>query len=148
LTRKPIAVRKAVDSDESALALVYRTAFSAGPYKEKWTDATARLRVRQLIQSIDGKGWVVTLYGHPIGFAFLQMKEGFNGRYGELVETAVHPYLQRQGMGSLLFQEVLKFKKKAKLHTLYGVTLNRKLGSFFKKFGFKPSSRAKIWSKT
>ena len=147
MIRKPIAVRKAVDSDESSLALVYRAAFSAEPYREKWTDGTARLRVRQLIQAIDGKGWVVTFYGHPVGFSFLHVKEGFNGRYAELVETAVHPYLQGQGMGTRLIQEVLKFTKKSKLKTLYGVTLNPKLDSFFRKLGFKPSSRARIWSK-
>ncbi len=147
MRRKPIAVRPAVDSDESALAPIYRAAFSAEPYQEAWSDPLARLRVRQLIQAIDGRGWVVTLYGHPVGFSFIQIKEGFNGRYVELLETAVHPYLQRQGIGSLLLREVLKFKKKAKLKTLYGVNLNQKIGPFFKKNGFKPSSRAKLWSK-
>jgi GNAT superfamily N-acetyltransferase len=147
LSLKSLAIRPAVDSDEGALALVYRAAFSAKPYQESWSDHSARLRVRQLIQAIDGKGWVVTLYGHPVGFSFIQIKEGFNGRYVELLETAVHPYLQRQGMGSLLLQEVLKYKKKAKLKTLYGVNLNQKIGPFLKRFGFKPSSRAKLWSK-
>jgi N-acetylglutamate synthase-like GNAT family acetyltransferase len=63
------------------------------------------------------------------------------------METAVHPYLQRQGMGSLLVQEVLKYKRKAKFRTVYGVCLDLKLGSFFKKLGFKHSSRAQLWSK-
>jgi N-acetylglutamate synthase-like GNAT family acetyltransferase len=147
LTRKPISVRKVSPADEGALALVYRAAFSAEPYQETWTDASARLRVRQLLHGAKNKGWVVTLYGHPVGFSFLQIKEGFNGRYAELLETAVHPYLQRQGMGSLLMGEVGKFKKMMKLRTLYGMSLNPKLGVFFKKLGFKPSSRAKIWSK-
>jgi ribosomal protein S18 acetylase RimI-like enzyme len=147
LTRKHIAVRKASSADEGALALVYRAAFSAEPYKETWTDASARLRVRQLLKAPEGKGWVATLYGHPVGFSFLQVKEGFNGRYAELLETAVHPYLQRQGMGSLLMGEVWKFKKIMKLRTLYGVSLNPKLGTFFKKLGFMPSRRAKVWSK-
>ena len=148
MTRKPITVRKALLVDEGALALVYRAAFSAEPYREAWVDTSARLRVRQLLHAAEGKGWVVALYGHPVGFSFLQIKEGFNGRYAELLETAVHPYLQRQGMGSLLMGEVWKFKKVMKLRTLYGVCLNPKLGSFFKKLGFKPSRRAKIWSKT
>lgn len=103
--------------------------------------------MRQLLQAIDGMGWVVTLYGQPVGFAFIQMKEGYNGSYVELLETAVHPYLQGQGMGSLLMGEVLKFKRSKKLKTLYGVCLNPKLGTFFKKCGFKLSKRARLWSK-
>ena len=92
-------------------------------------------------------GWVVTLHGQPVGFSFLQIKEGFNGRYAELAETAVDPYLQRQGMGSILMEEVLRYKKVKKLRTLYAVCLGHHLGPFFKKWGFKPSNRAKVWSK-
>jgi predicted N-acetyltransferase YhbS len=147
LTRPLIVLRKAAPSDEAALALVYRAAFSAEPYQEPWTDASARLRVRQLLQGIDVKGWTATLYGQPVGFAFLEIKQGCRGPYGELLETAVHPYLQGQGMGSLLMGEVLKHKRKAKIQTVYGVCLDRKLGPFFKKLGFKLSQRAQLWSK-
>jgi predicted N-acetyltransferase YhbS len=147
LTRSPIAVRKATLSDEAALALVYRAAFSAEHYQEKWTDVSARLRVRQMLKGCDVKGWTATLYGQPVGFAFLEIKQGYQGPYAELMETAVHPYLQGQGMGSLLVGEVLKYKRKAKIQTVYGVCLDRKLGSFFKKLGFKLSQRAQLWSK-
>ena len=100
-----------------------------------------------MLKGPDVKGWTATLYGQPVGFAFIILKQGHQGPYAELMETAVHPYLQDQGMGSLLVREILDYKRKAKIQTVYGVCLDRKLGPFFKKLGFKLSQRAQLWSK-
>jgi aminoglycoside 6'-N-acetyltransferase I len=146
LTKKtPFRIRPVQKSDEPALALVYQACFSSKPYSEKWTLASAQKRVTQILKSGDVRGWVAMVFGQPVAFAFLQVREGFNGPYGEMLETAVHPYFRKQGLGLSLLKVLKAFQKKKKLKVVYTLAYRGMFDKFYQKAGFKPSKRSLIY---
>jgi ribosomal protein S18 acetylase RimI-like enzyme len=127
-----------------ALALIFKTCFSSPPYSEKWFLSTARKRISQLFGQPDSYGWVVTVFKQPVGFAFLGMKHGFKGPYGELFELAVHPYFQKQGIGSRLLKAIGVFKKRMKMKNIYCLVHRGTARPFYEKAGFRVSKRTQV----
>jgi len=148
LNHKPIPflVRPVKKTDLPSLSLIYRTCFSSEFFPEKWSLSSASQRVSQMFRSTDHHGWTAVAYDHPIGFAFLRVKVGSKGNYGEVLEMAVHPFFQKQGIGKALVDQVRKFKKKHRLTTVYTMTFQGPTEGFYKKLGFKPSRRSRVWS--
>jgi ribosomal protein S18 acetylase RimI-like enzyme len=146
LSRKPpFKVRRGRPSDAEPLALVYQAAYSAPPSLEKWALGPARRRLSQLARHPDVRSWTVTVLGHPVGFAFLQVREGFDGPYGELLEAAIHPYFQRQGMGNALARTLRAFKKEKGLRVVYTLAYRGNHGKFYRKAGFRPSRNSLVY---
>ena len=58
---------------------------------------------------------------------------------GTIVQIAVHPDIQRSGIGSMMMKEVIKdaYVKKVRTLTLEVRASNNKAISFYEKFGFK-----------
>jgi predicted N-acetyltransferase YhbS len=139
---QPVLLRKLRPGDRRALALVYQAAFS-GPGGETWNEKAADARIVQVLKS-RGPAWVACLYGQPIGFAFLSLRQGHKGPYGELTELAVHPFFQNQGVGGRLLRLVKESRKKLKLKVIYGLVYRGTAEGFFKKGGFKSSRRSQV----
>jgi GNAT superfamily N-acetyltransferase len=136
---QPVLFRKIRSGDRRALALVYQAAFR----DEAWTLRAAEARIGQVLKS-GQSAWVACLYGQPIGFAFLSVKEGHQGPYGELTELAVHPFFQKQRVGAKLLRQVKESRKRLKLTTLYGLVYRGPAENFFKKSGFKASQKTVV----
>jgi GNAT superfamily N-acetyltransferase len=143
--RTPFKIRKGRASDKTALALVYQAAYSAEPFPEKWPLSSAHKRISQLAGKSDIHAWTVTVFRQPIGFAFLQVLEGFNGPYAELVETAIHPYFQNQGIGTALAKTLRDFQKKKRLRVVYSLAYRGMSEKFYRKAGFKPSKNSLVY---
>jgi len=90
-------------------------------------------------------GWVATVFGHPVGFAFLQTRQGAQEIYGELLETAVHPYFQNQGIESGLLKSVQQFQKRKKIKNIMALAFRGKHEKLFKNAGWVPSKRTVIY---
>lgn len=86
-------------------------------------------------------GWVATVFGYPVGFAFLQIRQGAEEIYGELLETAVHPYFQNQGIESGLLKSVQQFQKRKKIKNIMVLAFRGKHEKLFKNAGWLPSKR-------
>jgi ribosomal protein S18 acetylase RimI-like enzyme len=140
-----IKIRPVKKTDKAALALVYQACFSPPPFSEKWSLASAQKRIAQLLAQPDTFGWVVSVFNQPVGFAFLQAREGFSGAYGELMESAIHPYFRKQGIGTLLFKAVRKIQRKKRLRVVYTVAYRGMFEDFYRKTGFKPSKHSMVY---
>jgi ribosomal protein S18 acetylase RimI-like enzyme len=138
-------IRAAKNSDRAALALTYQAAFSSPPFTEQWTLALSQRRVSQIMAQPHVRGWVATVFGQPVGFAFVHTREGFNGPYGELMESAVHPYFREQGIGTALAKAVRAFQKQKKLKVIYTLAYRGMFDRFYRKTGFKPSRRSLVY---
>lgn len=136
---KPFLIRPARAGDRRALALIYQAAFR----DEDWTLRSAEARITQVLKS-GQLAWVACLYGQPVGFAFLSVKEGHQGPYGELTELAVHPFFQKQGVGGKLLRKVKDSRKRLKLTTIYGLVYRGPAEDFFKQSGFRASQKTVV----
>ncbi len=145
MKKTPFRIRPAKKSDRASLALIYQACFSPPPYSEKWSLPAAQKRISQLLAQPDTQGWVVSVFNQPVGFAFLQAREGFSGAYGELMEAAIHPYFRKQGIGSALFKAVRVYQKRKKLKVVYTVAYRGMFEEFYKRTGFKPSKHSMVY---
>jgi GNAT superfamily N-acetyltransferase len=143
--KETLVIRPARTGDRQALSLVYQAAFASGPAAERWSEKAADARVHQVLKS-KHPAWVACLYRQPVGFAFLSIREGFQGPYGELTELAVHPFFQGQGIGTQLLKKLKDTRKRYRLKTLYGLVYKGPAEGFLKKSGFKPSRRSSVFA--
>jgi len=143
--KAPFKIRPVQKSDRSPLALVFQSCFSHEPFSEKWTVLTAQKRVSQILSDSQVRGWVATVFGYPVGFAFLQIRQGAQETYGELLETAVHPYFQNQGIESGLLKSVQQYQKHKKIKNVMVLAFRGKHEKLFKSAGWVPSKRTVIY---
>ena len=139
--KAPFKIRPVQKNDKSPLALVFQSCFSHEPFLEKWTLLTAQKRVSQILSDTHVTGWVATVFSYPVGFAFLQTRQGAQEIYGELLETAVHPYFQNQGIESGLLKSVQQFQKRKKIKNIMVLAFRGKHEKLFKNAGWIPSKR-------
>jgi N-acetylglutamate synthase-like GNAT family acetyltransferase len=138
-------IRPVQKSDKGPLALVFQSCFSHEPFLEKWTLLTAQKRIAQILSDSQVTGWVATVFGYPVGFAFLQTRQGAQEIYGELLETAVHPYFQNQEIESGLLKSVQQFQKRKKIKNVMVLAFRGKHEKLFKNAGWAPSKRTVLY---
>jgi len=124
--------------------LVYQAVFSGAGTKERWSLKQAEKRVSQALTAKPGLSWTACVFGQPVGFAFVGLKEGHAGLYGDLTEIGVHPYFQRQGIGRELLKSVKARLEKKKIQSLYGLVYRGTAEKFFGENGFKRSKRSVV----
>lgn len=141
----PFKIRAAQPQDRPALSLVFQSAFSHEPFLEKWTLSTAQKRVYQILADSQVAGWVATVFGTPVGFSFLQARQGARETYGELLETAVHPYFQNQGIEEALLKAVQQHQKRKKIKNVMVLAFRGKHEKLFKSAGWSKSKRTVVY---
>ncbi len=127
------------------MALVFIAAYSHEPFAEKWTAASAQKRVAQILADKTVNGWVATVLGQPVGFSFVQVRQGARELYGELLETAVHPYFQKQGIEKALLGAVKQFQKKKKVKNVMALAFQGAHEKMFKEAGWSKSKRTLVY---
>jgi ribosomal protein S18 acetylase RimI-like enzyme len=141
----PFKIRAVQKKDRAALSLVFQAGFSHEPFLEKWTLPAAQKRVSQILADPQVVGLVATVFGTPVGFSFLQVRQGAQESYGELLETAVHPYFQNQGIEQALFKSIRRYKKDKKIKNVMVFAFRGKLEKLFKGAGWSKSSRTVVY---
>jgi ribosomal protein S18 acetylase RimI-like enzyme len=138
-------IRPIQAKDKASLALVFLAAYSHEPFAEKWSATSARKRIAQLLADKTVTGWVATVLGQPVGFSFLQVRQGAQELYGELLETAVHPYFQKQGIEQALLGGVKQFQKKKKVKNVMALVFKGVHEKMFKEAGWSKSKRTLVY---
>lgn len=141
----PFKIRAVQTKDRPALSLVFQTAFSHEPFLEKWTLSTAQKRVSQILADLQVVGWVATVFGTLVGFSFLQARQGAREIYGELLETAVHPYFQNQGIEQALLKAIQQYQKRKKIKNVMVPAFRGKHEKLFKNAGWSKSKRTVVY---
>jgi ribosomal protein S18 acetylase RimI-like enzyme len=141
----PFKIKPAQKKDIPSLALVFQAAFSHKLFFEKWTLTAAKKRLVQILEDKQVVGWVATVYGQPVGFSFLQTRQGARETYGELLETAVHPYFQEQGIEQGLLRSVKVFQKKKRIRNVMTFVYQGKHEQLFKKAGWSKAKKTIVY---
>lgn len=141
----PFKIRAFQKKDQPALSLVFQSCFSHEPFLEKWTLPTAQKRVSQILADPQVVGWVATVFSTPVGLSFLQIRQGAQESYGELLETAVHPYFQNQGIEQALLKSVRQFQKRKKIKNVMVLAFRGKHEKLFKSTGWLKSKRSVVY---
>lgn len=141
----PFKIRAAQPQDRPALSLVFQSAFSREPFLEKWTLSTAQKRVSQILADPQTAGWVATVFGIPVGFSFLQVRQGAGETYGELLETAVHPYFQNQGIEQSLLKAIRQYQKRKKIKNVMVLAFRGRHEKLYKNAGWSKSKRTVVY---
>ncbi len=139
-----VKVRPVQAKDRASLALVFQAAFSNEPFHERWGRAQVLKRVQELLSDKSVAGWVVMVFGQPIGFSFLQVRQGARELYGELLETAVHPYFQGQGIERTLLSAVKRFQKAKKVRNVMVLAFKGPHAEWFRGAGWVESKRTTV----
>jgi ribosomal protein S18 acetylase RimI-like enzyme len=138
-------VRPIQNKDKAPLALIFQAAFSREPFLENWGRPQAEKRVAELLRDKAVLGWVVTVFGQPIGFSFLQLRQGSKEIYGQLLETAIHPYFQNQGVEKVLLGFVKQFQKQKKVRNVMTLVFQGAQEKIFKDTGWVKSKRTVVY---
>jgi ribosomal protein S18 acetylase RimI-like enzyme len=148
-----VRVRPVRRGDREALARLYRDAFSAPPFREPWSLGDARRRILQLTSSPFVAGWAAVPPAHarsrapgPVGFAFLEEKQGHGRPYGELLEWAVSPAFRKKGAGSALLGAVLARARRRRFRVVAAVLFRGPLEKWIRRRGFRPSRRSRVYA--
>jgi ribosomal protein S18 acetylase RimI-like enzyme len=141
----PFKIRVFQKKDKTALPLLFKSCFSHQPFLEKWTLPAAQKRVSQILADPQVVGWVATVFSTPVGFSFLQVRQGAQESYGELLETAVHPYFQNQGIEQALLKSVRQFQKHQKIKNVMVLAFRGKHEKLFKSSGWLKSKRSVVY---
>ena len=131
--------------DKTVLSLVFQSCFSHKPFVEKWTGVTASKRVSQILADSQVVGWVATVFGAPVGFSFLQVRQGSRESYGELLETGVHPYFQNQGIEEALLKSIQRYQKRKKIVNVMVMAFRGRHEKLFKSAGWFKSKRSVVY---
>jgi ribosomal protein S18 acetylase RimI-like enzyme len=140
-----VKIRVCQKKDKPALSLVFQSCFSHEPFLEKWTLLTAQKRVSQILADTQVLGWVATIFGYPVGFSFLQVRQGAKESYGELLETGVHPYFQNQGIEQALFKSIRRYQKDKKIKNVMVMAFRGRHEKLFKSAGWLKSKRSVVY---
>ncbi len=81
----------------------------------------------------NSQGWVVEMDGKIVGFSATFEEDG----RGTVGAVYVLPEHQGKGIGKLLLQKILDFRKNSKELCLKVATYNKNAINFYKKFGFQ-----------
>ena len=143
----PFKIRSVQKKDKVPLSLMFLSCFSHEPFLEKWTLRAAQKRVAQILADPQVVGWVATVFGYPVGFAFLQIRQELNEVYGELLETAVHPYFQKSGYGvrRSFTSRFDSIKSVQKIKNVMVLAFRGKHEKLFKKAGWSLSKRTVVF---
>lgn len=126
-----------LDDLESCVALFVQV-FNGEPWRDKWTDETARVYLRELIDHRRFVGFTLwdgqTLAGAVLG----HLKSHYKGDELFIDELFIHPDGQRRGHGTALMDTTEQFSRE---HFLVSITLltgkEKPSFRFFEKCGYR-----------
>jgi hypothetical protein len=105
----------------------------------------AQKRVSQILADPQVVGWVATVFGYPVGFSFLQVRQGAKEFYGELLETGVHPYFQNQGIEQAFLKSIRRYQKDKKIKNVMVLAFRGRHEKLFKSAGWLKSKRSVVY---
>ena len=127
-------IRLASEEDLAACGMIYADAFHGPPYDEDWAPTKAADMLAELLKKDPKSCWCADEDGEVVGFAFCTTF----GKFRALIqEFAVHPRVQKQGVGTDLMRHILAEFQNRGVHSAE-LVVNRHAPAFefYRKFGF------------
>ncbi len=106
-TANQLRIRDMVTSDLEAVASLFIACFATAPWNERWTLATAKIRLSLFASAPAFRGAVATEAGEVVAMALGQVEGWLDGSLFLLQEMCVSPNQQRSGVGTRLLDYLL-----------------------------------------
>ena len=104
-----------------AAADVYVAVFNAAPWHDRWTAATARLRLADTLATPGARGFAL-LDGELLGFVLGFAEPWFDGTHFYTKEMCVQTGRQRTGLGTRLLQHLERDLREQQIDRVYLLT--------------------------
>ena len=127
-------IRLASEDDLAACGVIYADAFTGPPYDEDWAPTKASAMLAELLKKDPESCWCVEEGGEVCGFAFCTSF----GKFRALIqEFAVHPKVQKKGIGTALMKHILaEFQVRGIMSAELVVNKHAPAFDLYKRFGF------------
>ena len=127
-------IRLASEEDLAACGAIYADAFKGPPYDEEWAPTKASDMLSELLKKDSESCWCAEEDGQILGFAFCTTFGGFRVL---IQEFAVHPRLQKKGIGTKLMKHILaEFQVRGIMSAELVVNKHAHAFDFYRRFGF------------
>jgi aminoglycoside 6'-N-acetyltransferase I len=131
-------IRKATKKDVNVIANIIKTEFNKPPFKDDWTDKTAKIAVNNYF--IAGHPFVAIIGDKIVGVLVLIEDPYAKGLYIVVDELVVNSKFQKKGIGKALIEFAEDYAKRKKAYIIYLYThKNSYAFNFYKKMKYKPS---------
>ena len=114
--------------------MIYADAFAGPPYDEDWAPAKASSMLAELLKKDPENCWCVEEDGQVRGFAFCTTF----GKFRAIIqEFAIHPRVQKKGMGTALMKHILaEFQNRGIVSAELVVNKHVPAFDLYRRFGF------------
>lgn len=128
----------------AAAADLYVTVFNSAPWHDRWTAATARLRLADILATPGAFGFAL-LDGDLLGFALGFAEPWFDGAHFYLKEMCVRTDCQRMGLGSRLLRHLEQALQERRIDRVYLLTAHEgPAQAFYAKHGYYTSPKMRL----
>ncbi|SET18106.1 Acetyltransferase (GNAT) domain-containing protein [Natronincola peptidivorans] len=131
---KKMMRREFIQTDLDQCISLFISVFNEAPWRDKWTDDTARRMLSDIINTPNFLGYVYLDGEEIIGFIFGHMEYWHDGNKFYLKEMCVKTNYQNKGIGGELINYLHDELKKKDISCIYLLTAKDSLAeSFYKK---------------
>ena len=125
-------------ADLEAAASLYVQTFNAAPWNEGWGVEAASERLEGILGAANGFGVLAKRDGAPIAFALGYLETWVAGTHFQLKEMCTAPDKQRQGVGSIVLESLLRMLKERGVVQVFCETrAGVPAEAFFRRAGFR-----------
>lgn len=119
-------------------ASLYQATFNAEPWNEGWQVDTARERLEAILAAPNGLGVIATHEGTPVALALGYLERWVSGYHFQLKEICTAPDQQRQGLGSLVLDFLLRtLRERGVVQAFCETRTGVPAEAFFRRAGFR-----------
>lgn len=130
-----------VKEDIDRYVALYISVFNDKPWNDRWTQETANIRIRDMMDTHTFVGKALIEGDQLIGMIWGQKEQFYNGVHFQIQEFCVKSNLQGKGYGSMLLSALRDTLQTDNISNIYLITAKgeRTEGYYLRK-GFKTSS--------
>ena len=119
-------------------ASLYQETFNAPPWNEGWDTEAASQRLEAILAAPNGLGVMASRDGTPVAFALGYLERWVSGTHFQLKEMCTAPSEQRQGIGKLVLDFLVRTLKERGTSQLFCETRsNVPAEAFYRGAGFR-----------
>jgi ribosomal protein S18 acetylase RimI-like enzyme len=129
-------IRKARKKDLKTISQLLKKAYAEPPYKEKWTDKNALLRVEEDFEN--GVIFILDINKEIVGFITIEIKISEKDKKGYIADFAINKKFRGKDYGRMLYDKIEDYFKKKGIKKMELMASNEsKAFKIYKKWGFE-----------
>jgi len=131
-----IIIRKAKKNEFTKIAEIYAEGFSIAPYKEKWTNKTALIRIKQYSEFCEV--YSILSLKKVVGLVIVDVEKWYDGKWLRLWELVIKKEFRGRGIGKSVMNFIEnKYKKRGIIRVVLETHNKSDAFYLYKKLNYK-----------